>query len=609
MAKENPKDIKQIKIGEDLHDIDALKWGGHTFEEVKNLIHGVVDTYVIPEMNDNDKTSDYTNIVESSKPQVSTTISKLKSLVSNPPSNEFDSFNVGDIILMGATSDGKTNFDRWISAVNGDNITLDVLETQVATHYHKITPSKSTALTGVSVVTPTSVNMAKVDTSVKVLTGITTSEVSSGWHFLTTVGHTGGSYTFTTSSKKSNDGVGHSHTVQSHSHNVSVTPHATFVSTMANVYGTLTSDTYTPHKHTTVSVAGEATSDEDNAFTYVTGKSATNTFIKTLTSSTQTTSEVSFTTSANGGSSLYTATQTSGDEIGDVVSTMTDGSHNHSITLSTTGNFVQTVSVAPSVVTSVSFSYTRPSVAPTVVTSVSCSTKQANTVASWKCSVDDSGILSFELESSSRVTSVAVSAPYTSQTSGNASINAPRVSQSYTSSVVTLSGNTSTVDGHSHGFSHTHSIPSHTHTIASHTHTYDMTIVSETGSAITSLSTSTYTPHKHTSVSVASPSISDETITFVTGGTLTSVVANLVSSASLTAADSGSTTDTQYYEVSIIYPGLSCTGKTFTSKNITPAADSGETPVVGITFTSDSFIKDVDTITTINFGGDGKEEE
>ena len=151
--------IKQIKATNDStpYDIDAKYWDGHQFSEITNLVHGVVDTYVIPAQTGTSATSDYKAIVESSAAQVTTTTAKLGVLTGTPAAS-WDKFGVGDIVLMGATSDGKVNFDRWISSVDDSgNVTLDVLETQVATHYHTF-PTHTLSTTSAKVLTSVKIN-------------------------------------------------------------------------------------------------------------------------------------------------------------------------------------------------------------------------------------------------------------------------------------------------------------------------------------------------------------------------------------------------------------------------------------------------------------------
>ena len=221
--------IKQIKASDDkIYEIDAKKWDGHSFDEVTDLVHGVVDTYVIPAQSSN-KTADYIAIVESSDAQVSTTVSQLGALTGTPD-DKWDKFGVGDIILMGATSDGVKNFDRWISSVSGTDgsatITLDVLETQVAAHHHTIdipvatvsrTLTSAKALTSASP-TSTTANVAKAGTTVRnMLTG------ESG-KVLTNVEYSdGGSYSLKIATGASSD-YGHKHTVDAHSHTAPFKP-------------------------------------------------------------------------------------------------------------------------------------------------------------------------------------------------------------------------------------------------------------------------------------------------------------------------------------------------------------------------------------------------
>lgn len=145
--------IKQIKVGTTAHDIDAKYWNGKEFSEVESMIHGVVDTYVIPTAKQD--VSGYSKIVGVTDNTI-TTIKKseLNALVSVQPADVNKSYKVGDIILIEeASTDGKFVFDRWVSAVGTETdpvISLTILETQVATHHHTLGVSTSKSLTGVS---------------------------------------------------------------------------------------------------------------------------------------------------------------------------------------------------------------------------------------------------------------------------------------------------------------------------------------------------------------------------------------------------------------------------------------------------------------------------
>jgi hypothetical protein len=239
-------------------------------------------------------------------------------------------------------------------------------------------------------------------------------------------------------------------------------------------------------------------------------------------------------------------------------------------------------------------------------------TVQASVVISWVASVDGNGILSFtHPRGSQSAGSASLDAPRGSQSAGSASLDAPRASQSRSYGTPTISVTCEDAGLHQHGFSHTHTIPSHTHTVESHSHTYYKTIASATGSAYTSLNTSSHTPHTHSAnVSVAGTATNAGAITFVTGGTTTSVVRDMKGSAqSFTTTGTAPETDTKYYKLSgdITFPGLSVGKKTISTTSITPAADGGAKALTGITFTSASVVKTVTngTIdTSSNIGGE-----
>jgi hypothetical protein len=129
---------------------------------------------------------------------------------------------------MGATSDGKKNFDRWVSSVEGENITLDILETQVATHHHEITSSTSNAITSVNangyVTVPTvgnSINVLTIKDEQSLVNGeldvITSVEYS-------TNPDSDGGHTLEISEGTLEDGVGHNHNISSHSHTANFVP-------------------------------------------------------------------------------------------------------------------------------------------------------------------------------------------------------------------------------------------------------------------------------------------------------------------------------------------------------------------------------------------------
>lgn len=588
--------IKKIKASDGVtYEIDAKKWDGHSFDEMINLVHGVVDTYVIPAQTTN-KTTDYKAIVESESAQVTTTLSKLKGLVSNAENGftyNWDKIGVGDIILMGATSDGKTNFDRWVSYVGTETdpvIKLDVLETQVATHHHTIdipvatvsrTLTSAKALTSADT-TSTTANVAKAGTAVtNVLTG------ESG-KVLTNVEYSGnGSYSLKIETGASTD-YGHKHTVNSHSHTVTFKP-STYVSRTLDAYYSLTSKSYTPHTHTNVTVAGTPTNSSDE--TYVTGVSASAQFIKTLKNSPQTT----------GSNTAALAT----DDIAADVVTASSGAHTHSVS-ATTESTVKTVSLQANVVTSVNHSYTAPTVAGTVVTSVTSEKKTALATAVVTTSVVNTatvtdGILSFGMviptvSTTSVTVSGVKSVSTTSQSAGSTSFSFTSGTQTYTSGTLTATCTTGSAGAHTHGFSHTHAIPSHTHS-------YNKSVTDTSDYAITSLSTGTLTTHTHnTNVSAAGAHVDDSTpINIVTGGSATSFVRDLINTdKTITSASAAPETSTVYGKITgtITHPGLTLTQRDFGNTSITPAVDTGEKAIKSITYgSSSSFVTDV-TITT-----------
>ena len=617
------KIIRQIKATNgDVYDIHALtadsanyaasagtagnatKWNNHTFDEITNLVHGVVDTYVIPAQTTN-KTTDYKAIVESESAQVTTTLSKLKGLVSNAENGftyNWDKIGVGDIILMGATSDGKINFDRWVSYVGTETdptIKLDVLETQVATHHHTITTTPTSVVKSISL-TSTTTAMATTGASTTVVTGKTSSDVTSGYDFITSIEHTGGDYNFevVAASASTADSVGHSHTVSSHNHSVTL-GHAALVSTRVSAYTSLTSTNKTLHTHgTNVTAAGSKT-DDSSPTKIVTGGTQT-TVVATLTESSATTGKNT--------TGLATGDNTTGLSTNDIDSTTTtasSGSHTHSVSAKTSESFVKTVDIAPSVVTSVSWSVTAPSVAPTVVTAVGRTITSADTVVDWSASVDTSGILSFTVTPGKRLTGVTITSTTVSQTPGSTTISASSTAQSHTSSIVTATCTTGSAGSHSHGFSHTHTIPAHSHSIASHTHEYNKTVQSSTASAYTSLTSTNKTLHTHgTNVTAAGSKTDDSSPTkIVTGGTQTSVVEALITNKAFTTTSSNPTTDTVYHQVDIIYPGLSIKGRKFTTDTVTEASATTIKPYVSFTSSSATVVESVTEKTSTNKGG------
>ena len=610
--------IKKIRTGAGDHLIDATYVNGRLFtdvyDELQGMVHGAIDTYVIPTSKNSGSTATaYGKIVNSSESSVTVTKTELNSLVN--PSNASGTYKVGDVILVEEISDNndKNTFDRWVSAVSGNNVTLTVLETQVATHHHTITTGSAKALTGV---TPTSTSnvMAKVGTSVTVING------GSG-DVVTSVSYDDkGSDTLTLATGTSDSGIGHSHTVNSHSHSVSVTG-TTLVSQKVDAYTSLTSKNFTPHTHTTVDVAGAHVDGEE--FAYANGQGNTDVFIKKLKdSSAQTTSSVSLTTGTNT-DGLTTSAQTSGDSVGEIVKTTSSGAHTHSVSVTTDVDVVKTVTLAAKPLTSVKLTHSPGTIQTKVVTGVTYASKDVIESASLSgttsffnsCSVVDDGVLTFNTSSvtlsTSSVTVASISSVASaSQTASSATITVDSVAQSHTSGKVASTGSAAEAGAHTHGFSHTHSIPAHTHGIDKHSHTYVKSVVDTSGSAYISLSTSSYKPHTHTNTNVVGTVSNDTAITYIESGTTTEVVRTLKSKAeTFTAASAAPGTDTKYYKLDgdIVFPGLKIgsvgISTMLSTTSITPAASSGETPIKAITPASADFINSVTAKTSENKGG------
>lgn len=594
------KNTSVSKTYEDIHD---------EINAVRSIAQGAIETYVIPSKNSG--ISGYNNIVRNAENTIKTTETILSNLITTANHDTNGSFKVGDVILMEEVADPTNTeaskhqiFDRWISAIDGKNITLTVLETQVATHHHTINigSSSSKALTSVTASTQTAA-LTIVGDAVTVLTSVSSNFISSVDY------EDDGEYDLEIETVQSSEdgGRGHSHSTVAHSH--SFTP-ISLVSQTVSAITSLDSTSRTFHSHTVVSAAG--TPNNGSKFDIVTGVSETGTFLINLDDSNLTTgSNTKGLATGNSGDDLSTPAQTTKDSIGSIVYTVAGGSHTHDVTVTTTENVVKTATVAPSVVTSVSYSFTQPSVAPSVVTSV---TKVAKTVVTSatlsgitsfvaSVSVDTSGVLSFGSGT------VGISAPTstisavneistTSQTSGSLSISAPRTSQSMTSGTVTITGKTGSSGSHSHGFSHTHKIPVHNHSIESHTHSYVKTVASQSGLAITSLSYKNFIPHTHSNNVGAAAIAANESsaVTIITGGSKTEVVQTLKSSIFSTGNASPGTTDT-YLKITgtITHPGLTTTPGTITtsSKSITPAVSGTETALKSIEFASSDFITSV----------------
>lgn len=614
MADSNLNTIKKIRTTAGDHLIDATFLGGYTFDDIRGMVQGVAGTYVIPTTNSNK--DGYDDVVKSTESTQLTTKSILNGLTGYT-----ESYKIGDIILMEELSDGIKVFDRWISAIDGDNITLAVLETQVATHHHTIDVNKGAALTGVSKTVTTLNAIPTVGAAVTVLDGNDAPTV------ITSVEHdNNGGHNFVLSSESGDGSVSHSHTVESHNHSIRFTPND-LVNSNVDVYTSLSTDKYTPHTHTTTSVAGLPS--DDDVLTYATGGGSTDTFVKTLKDSQLTTGGASSTTDDNT-VGLSTSAQKSTDTVGNDIKTTSVSSHTHSTEVETEVDVVTDVTLATNVISTVSLDYVAPTVQEDVMVDIECTS--ANVLSSATvtptsssfmngCSVDENGVLSFS--NGSALTDVNIDTTNTSvvsgvtavtaeQTAGSASLIKTTSSQSFKSSKVKSTGSTSANGEHSHGFSHTHAIPAHSHTMASHAHTYNKSVVDVTGSAYTSLSTGSYTPHTHESVNVIANATAGTEFTYVTGGTTSSVVKDLKGvNQSYTTTDATPKTDTKYVKLSgdIIFPGLTLGTKTLSTTTVTPAVAGTEKPLTSITFTSDDFITSVSDKTSVNIGGDGKANE
>ena len=613
------KIIKQIKTPDcvvyNINAFNADTLGGKSLTDIEGMVSGAIETYVIPVSAST--ASGYSTVVGATTAQVSTTAAILNGLTGTTGTT----YRLGDVILMGATSDGTKNFDRWVSNVSGSGtsavVTLDVLETQVAKHHHTISGS-SKALTGISA--STTKQVAKVGTAVTVTndTGTYLTSVA----YSTDASNKGG-YDIDIETGTSTDGHAHAHSVNSHSHSIAFNPTTTLVSRTASPYTVLSTKTHATHTHAADATVAGATSNS-TSITFVSGGSKDSFVTGIADDPTDSTTGGSgqLTTAANT-AAKSTSAQSSTDTIGSTVLTVEAGTHSHSVSLATADEAVVTAAtVATSVVTSVSYIFTKPSVAPTVVTGVTHTSKSVVGSASLTgtttffngCSVDDSGVLSFTSAtvtlSTSPATVASISSVATStQTSGSLSISAPRSSQSRTLGKLTLSGTTENAGAHQHGFSHTHAIPTHTHTIATHTHTYKKQIASGTSEAYTSLSTSSFTPHGHAAnATVAGAASTSDTITYVYGGDKTTVIRDLKNE-NLSGVSTGTTTATTgnaYLKVSasIVFPGLTVSSSKLSTTSITPAA-AGETVLQSITFTSSSnFVAGTSVKTSTNIGGE-----
>ena len=600
------KVIKQIKTdSSNVFTIDAPLWCGKTFEDVESMIHGVVDTYVIN--SEKSTITGYGDIVGKTDNVITITKTVLDTLVDKTSEG---GYKVGDIILLQeSTSNSKLVFDRWVSNVNGESIELTILETQVATHHHTITTGSAKALTGVSKTTSTTNKMATVGSSTTVVTGKTTTDLSSGYDFLTSVDYVGGSYSITAATT-GDSSDGHSHTVNSHAHSVTL-GNGNLVSASVKAYTALSTSSYQQHTHTTASVAGVATAS--TTINYVNG----GTQDKAIKSLKYTSTDTSGATATTDGVSLNTGIQVSSSASSDIL-TSESGSHSHDLSSAQTANVITSAAIAGNVITSVTAA-NNTTVATTVVTSVTKVSKNVLTsatvdgtfVASTALSVDSSGVLMLSVNTGSPTLTTAstIVSAVNSITTGSQSTAAPTLTvtsaiQSVNYGKVSVSGTISQSGGHSHGFTHTHAISSHSHTVNSHTHKYSKAEENTVVSAYVSLSTDSHTTHTHDSVAVAGAHSNDTNITYVYGGTTTSVVQSLVANKSFTTTEASPETDTKYYNLDITYPGLSLTGRKFATASITEASSTDETPIKEITFTSANFINSVDGKTSKNIGGE-----
>jgi hypothetical protein len=237
------------------------------------------------------------------------------------------------------------------------------------------------------------------------------------------------------------------------------------------------------------------------------------------------------------------------------------------------------------------------------------------TSASWDCSVDESGILSFAWNSntgsvlasiSTSAVTVASTITATSATQSEGSITVTSATQTYVSGKVSSAGTAASAGAHQHGFSHTHAIPAHTHTVASHTHSYVKSVKNATNDAYVSLTTSSYTPHKHEETTVISTVSDAASFTYVTDGSKTSVVKDLIDNPqTYTTTDAAPGTDSKYIKLTgdIDFPGLTLGKRTLSTTTVTPAVAGTEKPLASITFASANFV------TGVNGTGDIKTSE
>ena len=606
--------IKKINTGTSTYEIDAAYLGNRSAADWEKMIHGAIDTYVIPTSKNTGTTATaYGKIVGKTEATITLTQAELKSLVT--PAN---AFKVGDVILLEAPStDSAFMFDRWISAIAGtsdtSNITLAILETHVQTHHHIITDNKANAVTGVT--TTSTGTLAKVGTAVTVVTGVSgTPSVMTGVAYNGTGSH---SIAVETATSTDAGAVGHSHSISEHSH--SFTPN-TLVSENVDAYTLLSTSTFTQHSHGTASVAGAH--KNSSAITFATGvSSVSGAYVIDLKETSTKTGGQSLTTNSNSAADTSSLTVDSTTAI-DNAKTSSSGAHTHTVSTTTTESVVKTVTLASKVATGVSTVSNNTKVATNVVTSVSYASQKVltgSTITSANffnvATVDSNGILSFgsaKALTGHTLTSTNVNV-VKSVTSDTQSTAAPTITlttadQSSSSGTVTASGSAASAGGHQHGFNHVHAIPTHTHSIDSHTHTYAKTSVSSTGTPTVTLTTSSYTPHTHTSVTVVGSTTNDSNpTTYVYGGAKTTVVKTLKSSSESTGTKS-LTTDSKYYKVTgtinlpTLKPTTASLSTMLSTTSITPAVD-GEAAVKTVTPQTSQFVTDVVDKTTENKPG------
>ena len=463
------------------HDIDAAYWGGHSFSEVVDTLHGVVETYVV--FTSKSSTTGYNDLVNSTNTTSSIAKTTLLGLLDASTVN----IKVGDIILIEAPD----KYDRWVSAVDGTNVTLSILETQVAAHHHQITvepntlpvigtnsngASVSAAMTGVVVVSNSTITNTKpTGEALPILADVTVAHsttdlnaslsvanhshnVSLTHNHTLTYGSAGHSHTIGTTPSSTSSSGAHSHTVylttgdsstgteNSHTHTLSIT---------SNTTDTVSSDT--GHTHNLTLTSSSVATGSGSAHSHV---------VNLLTGSSKT---------SNDGTHTHGGSLTTGSS-----NTDSAGSHSHSIT--TTWSAVATTTSYANI---------------TAVTTAKAAMAYA--------SVDNSGILSFQYEtitvSGNTGNGGSHSHPYT----GATGVTITNVNSAHQHSFTGVSGATTVAES-----SHTHQYKSITGgsalTGGSHTHTYhNITAItvnnggahSHTFTGITAASTNSLGSHQH----------------------------------------------------------------------------------------------------------------